>query len=137
VRRVLVDSGPLVAIFSARDQFHVACVEALRRFPVPLLTCWPVLTEAAWLLRNQPAAVERLLAGLNEGLLALLPLEGDAAPGMIQFLARYRKLGAQLADAALVHIAGRENIHTIFTTDRRDFTVYRTSAGRRLKIVPA
>jgi predicted nucleic acid-binding protein len=49
---------------------------------------------------------------------------------------RYATLGAQLADAALVFIAEREGIETVFTLDRRDFTVYRTSDGRALTLVP-
>ncbi len=49
---------------------------------------------------------------------------------------RYASLGAQLADAALMYIAEREGINTVFTLDRRDFSVYRTTDGRALSILP-
>ena len=39
---------------------------------------------------------------------------------------------SRLADAALVHLAERENIDTIFTLDRRDFSIYRTASNRVL-----
>jgi predicted nucleic acid-binding protein len=137
LHRVLADTGPLVAIFSARDLHHEACVVQLREIQPPLLTCWPVLTEAAWLLRRYPSHVQQLLAALDRGFLSLLPLDAAAAAELARFLARYAKMGAQLADAALVHLAERENIHTVFTLDRRDFTVYRTRTNRRLRVVPA
>jgi predicted nucleic acid-binding protein len=144
LERILVDTGPLVAIASTRDEHHARCVEQLRFISPPLLTCWPVLTEAAWLLRAQPDSVDLLLASLRDGLLALLPMDPSSAAPIASLLQKYRKLGAQLADAALVYLAEREQIDTIFTLDRRDFGIYRTMprsggsrAGRRLKIVPA
>jgi len=36
----------------------------------------------------------------------------------------------------LVYLATRENVRTIFTLDRRDFSVYRTGRKRALRIVP-
>jgi hypothetical protein len=41
-----------VAIIRKREKAHRKCVAALKTFRPPLLTCWPVLTEAAWLLRD-------------------------------------------------------------------------------------
>jgi predicted nucleic acid-binding protein len=145
LQRILVDTGPLVALASPRDEHHARCVEQLRFIRPPLLTCWPVLTEAAWLLRAQPTSVERILASVRDGLVALLAMDASSAAPISRLLEKYRKLGAQLADAALVYLAERERIDTIFTLDRRDFAVYRTipesgsgeRAGRRLKIVPA
>ena len=49
---------------------------------------------------------------------------------------RYETIGAQLADAALVYLAEQENIRTVFTLDRRDFSVYRLKRNRALKLIP-
>jgi uncharacterized protein len=68
--------------------------------------------------------------------LALLPLDEKAMPWSAAFLRRYAKLEPDLADAALVHLAEREGIHTIFTLDHRDFSIYRYGPNRRLKIIP-
>jgi predicted nucleic acid-binding protein len=136
LRRVLVDTGPLVAIFSSRDQHHEKCVAQMRAIQPPLLTCWPVLTEAAWLLRRHSDATGLLLSSIGAGFLSLLPLEQDAASQIADFLAKYKRIGAQLADAALVYLANRERIDTIFTLDRRDFSVYKTASGRSLRVIP-
>lgn len=42
----------------------------------------------------------------------------------------------KFAGAALVHLAGREHIETIFTLDPRDFAIYRTSRRRSFRILP-
>jgi len=133
---VLVDAGPLIAIFSHRDGAHELCVAQLSELVRPLYTCWPVITEAAWLLRTHPLAVERLLDGFREGLLRLLPLDEAAMPWIAAFMKRYRNIGAQLADASLVYLAEREGIDSIFTLDRRDFTVYRMKGNRSLRLLP-
>lgn len=135
-RRVLVDTDPLVALLSADDAHHEACVRALALLPPPLVTCWPVLTEAAWLLRKRPGAVEKLLEAFDAGLLALPPLGPEAAPWLGRFLRRYEDAGAQLADAALMYLAEQHGIATVFTLDRRDFSVYRLRRNRSLRIIP-
>ena len=135
--RVLVDSGPLVAIFRQKDQHHRACVETLAHIVPPLLTSWPVLTEAAYLLRDSTAATEKLMAGPVMGLFRILPLEAEDLPAMSGLLRKYHKLGAQLADVSLVHLADREGIHTVFTLDRRDFRVFRRAGNRSFQLLPS
>jgi hypothetical protein len=136
VNRVLVDTGPLVAILSPNDQFHDACTRALKDLAPPLYTCWPVLTEAAWLLRFDPDAVEKLVKSASFGLYRILPLDETDGDAIAAILKKYRRLKPQLADATLVHLAQRESIETVFTVDRRDFRVYRPAPNRTFRIVP-
>ncbi|MFZ3343437.1 MAG: hypothetical protein WA609_19720 [Terriglobales bacterium] len=113
--------------------------QLFRQLPGPLLSCWPVITEAAWLFRSHPQAVQRLLkscSGKPNGFLELLPLTGAEAGTIADVMKRYENIRPQLADAALVHCAHREGIDTIFTLDRRDFDVYRTRDRPPFRIVP-
>jgi len=137
MKRVLVDTGPLVAIISRRDQYHRVCVEALRGLPGPLFTCWPVITEAAWLLRRDSNAVQSLLNSIDTGFLEMLPLSTSDAKPIAAVMKRYRNIRIQLADAALVHLAARDGLDTIFTLDRRDFSVCRLQRGKSFRILPS
>ena len=133
---VLVDTGPIVAILSESDEYHGACVEQLRRITGPLLTCWPVITEAAWLLRAHPLAVERLLSSFNSRPFALVSLNEVDLSGIAAILVKYRGLGIQLADASLVHLANRDGVEIMFTQDRRDFGVLRLASGKKFRLIP-
>jgi uncharacterized protein len=132
----VADTGPLVATVRKREEAHETCVATLKQLRTPLLTCWPVLTEASWLLRNEPEGMKVLGELIRSGSLRLVELDEGALHWIISFLERYASAGAQMADAALMYIAEREEIDTVFTLDRRDFSVYRTTDGQALKIVP-
>jgi uncharacterized protein len=111
-------------------------VEALATLPTPLLTCWPVITEACWMLRSRPGPVRQLLGSVGTAFLDLLPLSADEAERVGALMARYENLDLQLADACLIYLAHRENIDTVFTLHRRDFSVYRTSLRKPFHLVP-
>jgi predicted nucleic acid-binding protein len=134
--RSLTDTGPLVAIFSPQDKSHETCVGSLRSMPGPMLSCWPVISEASWLLRGVPDAIQRLLMFVDGGSLELLPLAGAEAKPIAALMKKYEDIRPQFADAALVYLAHREQIDTIFTLDRRDFSIYRNGRGRPFHLVP-
>jgi len=134
--RVLIDTGPIVSILSESQQHHEECRDALQSIAPPLLTCWPVLTEAAYLLRQKPTVVRALLQSTDESLLQILPLTSADVAGINSILEKYEDQGFQLADAALMYLAEREQIDRVFTLDERDFLVYRNSSGKPLSIVP-
>jgi uncharacterized protein len=136
MRRVLVDTGPLVAILSRDDEHHETCVQALREMPGPLFSCWPVITEAAWLLRSSSRVVQQLMQSLDGTFLELFPLAGSESAAIAAVMKRYEDIRPQLADAALVYLAERERIDTVFTLDHRDFSIYRSSKKRSFHIVP-
>ena len=136
MRHVLVDTGPLVAILSRADEHHDRCVNVLKTISGPLLSCWPVITEAAWLLRADKRSVQQLLRSIGEGFVVLLPLADSDANAIAEVMGKYADMEPQLADATLVHLAQRDSIETIFTLDRRDFSVYRSRRKRAFRILP-
>jgi len=134
--RVLTDTGPLVAILSSTDQYHEVCLQTVQSLRGPLLTCWPVITEAAWLLQSTPLGFERLLRSISDGAVEILPVVGKEAAAVAEIMKKYGNLRPQFADVMLVYLADRENIRTIFTLDRRDFSVYRAGRKGSFRIVP-
>lgn len=134
---LLVDTGPLVAIYSKGDDHHELCADQLRELRSPLLTCWPVLTETCYLLRRRPDVVRKVLRDVRDGrLIRLLSLGDGFLEWVLRFFERYDDREPQLADAALVYLAEREDLRSVFTLDRSDFAVYRLDDGTALRVVP-
>jgi predicted nucleic acid-binding protein len=133
---LLIDTGTLVALLRRGDGCHELCVEHVRLHDVRLVTCWPVVTEAAWLLRIRPEHVQSLLRFFSEGLIELAELGPDAPRWISSFLDRYGEHEPQLADVSLLYLAARRGIRTIFTLDRKEVTAYRFPGDRHLRIVP-
>jgi predicted nucleic acid-binding protein len=77
-----------------------------------------------------------MLGIVDGGVLELLPLAGAEAPSIAKIMEKYEDIRPQLADAALVHLADREKIETIFTLDRRDFSIYRSGRRHTFRIIP-
>jgi len=133
---ILIDTGPIVALLRRPDQHHERCAAALRELEQPLATVWPVVTEAMFLLADRPDAQGALWQSLEEEAIALLPLDRDDVPRVRELMWKYRDRPMDFADAALVRVAEREGLDTVFTVDRKDFEVYRLSGRRRFQIVP-
>jgi predicted nucleic acid-binding protein len=137
VPAVLVDTGPLVALLDRSDPFHLTCQETLSSLDDSLVTVWPVVTEAMYMLRAYWQAQEALWEMIEMGAVEILPLGIDDVPRMKQLMRKYRDLPMDLADAALVRVAERERLRRIFTLDRRDFQIYRPSRITRFAILPS
>ena len=63
----LPEAGPLIGFLASGLRHHLWTVEQWRRLCPPLLTCEPVLTEAAFLLKREGRDVDALFALLERG----------------------------------------------------------------------
>ena len=133
MRSILVDTGPLVALFHARDRHHEAAKAILQSNPAALVSTWPVITEACHFLGQ--AGKRALLAFIRRGGLRLEGLTVDDVPQIDELLVRYEKM--DFADATLMLAAEKTGISEIFTVDRRDFETHRTRSGRRFRLLLA
>jgi uncharacterized protein len=136
VPAVLVDTGPLVALLDRSDPYHLSCQESLSSLDDSLVTVWPVVTEAMYLLRAYWQAQDALWEMIESGAVQIVSLGIDDIPRMRELMRKYRDLPMDLADAGLVRVAERERLRRIFTLDRRDFQVYRPSRIGRFAIIP-
>jgi uncharacterized protein len=110
-------------------------VEALRGITDPLVTVWPALVEAMYLLdtREEQSALWAMIAA---GPITFAPLDEADTSGLRALMHKYRDLPMDLVDAALVHVAGRDGYRRVFTIDQRDFEVYRVGTRERFMLLP-
>lgn len=137
IEPLLVDTGPLVAILSKRDQHHVVATGVLKTLSGPLLTTWPVITEAAWLLRRVNGGVGALLRLVELDDVKLVDLDQRSVLWIRRFLHRFASHQPQLADASQMYLSETLGTRTVFTFDRRDFGLYVGTDNRPVEIVPA
>lgn len=136
MRAVLVDAGPLVALLDRSDNHHQAIVSAIEEIRDPLVSVWPAIVEAMYLLSFSWRAQEALWEIIETGVVQILVLDQSDASAMKKLMEKYRDLPMDMADAALVHAADRESIRRVLTLDQRDFGVYRLPRKGRFTLLP-
>lgn len=134
---VLIDTGPLVALLSQSDQYHNIATLQAQNLLGPVYTSWPVVTEAAWLLRHTRKGMSRLMQTINDRNIVCLHLDSQSLHWLAEAADQYLDLAPQLADLSLLYLAKSHEVKHIFTFDRRDFAVFRTSAGVSFELLPA
>lgn len=128
---ILVDTGPLVALFDPADASHQRCKEILATIAEPLCTTVPVLTEAFHLLNPDSIGAQRLMDFVSAKGLNLWYLDDQTLARAFALMVRYADHPMDLADASLVALAETRRLHKIFTIDRSDFATYRIQNGHR------
>lgn len=133
----LADAGPLIALIDAGEPDHERCRETLEKLELPLLTTWPALTEAIYLLRQAAGwpGQDALWTMIRRGALTLAALDLELALRSSELMGRYRDHPMDLADATLVAVAEARDLRTIFTLDEH-FRSYRLATRRYLHVVP-
>ncbi len=139
MRNVLIDAGPLVALFATDDAHHVrydqivteASADGLR-----LVTTWPGIVEASYIL-EMPWRFE-LLQWVEQGGVQVFPFDPSHLAIMLSWMRRYSeksKRDMDLADASLLWLAHETGLREIMTMDVKDFARYRLPGGEALTLL--
>lgn len=128
---ILVDTGPLVALFDPKDSQHRRCAETLRQIRQPLQTTIPVLTEAFHLVQPHSPGAARLREFINTEALSIFFFDHGALVRAFELMELYADHPMDFADASLVVAAERMGTSRIFTIDRKHFESYRIWRGHR------
>lgn len=134
---ILTDAGPMVALLDIDDQHHGACAAAYSDLATPLVTTWPCLAEAMYLLGRQGGyRYQAALWSMHfRGQLLLHQLTPAETIRMAELMERYRDTPMDLADASIIAAAESLGHSRVFTVDRQ-FYIYRLNDGSALEIVP-
>ena len=128
---ILVDTGPLVALFDPKDPSHRRCREILKTLREALLTTVPVLTEAFHMLSPGSTGADRLRDFIVRGGATVWFFDATSLQRAFELMEQYADHSMDLADASLLAAAEAFATTRVFTIDRRDFQTYRIRRGHR------
>ena len=123
-RNVVVDAGPIIALMIAGDARHGWAREQFSRLRPPLLTCEPVLSEAAFVLERLGGDASATLALVDKGVMRVAFSVQEHAATLHALMRRYAGVPMSLADACLVRMTELIEDPAVMTFDS-DFRVYR------------
>jgi predicted nucleic acid-binding protein len=129
---ILLDTGPLVSFLASGLRHHAWAVEQWKRLRPPLLTCEPVFTEAAFLLRREGREANALFELLERRVIRIALSVEEQNTDLRALMHRYRNRPMSLADACLVRLSEIRTAGQVFTLDS-DFRVYRRHGN---KVIP-
>ena len=124
MKKILIDSGPLIALFDRNDKYHLASVEFIRNNNSELITTIASITETLHLLDFSRDAQIDFLGWVYAGALSIEQITSDNFARIKELTTKYSDLPMDFADACLVFLGEKLNISSIATIDR-DFDVYR------------
>lgn len=130
--RIIIDTGPIVALLNRRDRHHAWVRDVLDTVEPPIFTCEAVVSEACFLLDRltggQDAVLELLSTEILKVDFRMLP-EVDAIRGLMR---KFANVPMSFADACLVRMTELDMKSVLVTLDS-DFRTYRRS---RRQVIP-
>ena len=134
MKKILVDSGPLIALFDASDKYHNEAINFIKNNKYPLVTTIASITETLHLLDFNRNAQIDFLEWVHRGAVEIYNIENNAFQRLKELTEKYRDLPMDFADSCLVYLAEQLKLDTIATIDR-DFTIYRIRGRKKFKII--
>jgi predicted nucleic acid-binding protein len=128
---ILLDTGPVVALFDPKDPSHRRCRGVLEGLREPLVMTVPVLTEAFHMLSPTSAGADALRDFIGRAGARVWFFDRAALLRAFELMEQYADHPMDLADASLIAAAESLGTTQIFTIDRRDFQAYRIRRGHR------
>jgi predicted nucleic acid-binding protein len=126
----IADTGLLVGYLDASDQYHDWASRCFSEIRTALTTCEAVLAEAEFLAAGSGPL---LMEMVRRGTLRIVPLLPSDAEPLGTLMRRYPKM--QFADACIVRLSETTADSVVYTTDKRDFSIYRRRRNEPVKTV--
>ncbi len=128
MRKILIDSGPLIALFDRDDDYHLASKKFIQENQYELVTTIASLTETLHLLDFNRNAQIDFLSWVSAGAVSIEAITANDLYRIKELTLKYADLPMDFADACLVLLGEKLKINEIATVDR-DFDIYRLNGN--------
>jgi predicted nucleic acid-binding protein len=132
VRNILIDAGPLIALFDKDDKYHKAVIGVVAHVRAVLVTTWPVVTETCHMLDFSVDAQLDFLDWASQGGILINELGGADLERIVALTKKYRDRPMDLADASLIVTSEKLDLRQIISIDS-DFDFYRRADKKPLE----
>jgi predicted nucleic acid-binding protein len=133
---LLLDTGGLVSLLDRSQRRHDAFARFFAAWKGAVVSTEAVLTEATHLMGRLKGGREACLDFFLAGGALVAPATTASLRRCRDLLTQYADLPMDYADATLVVLAEELGTNVVFTTDRRDFAVYRMKGRKSFDVVP-
>jgi predicted nucleic acid-binding protein len=134
VSRVVVDTGPLVALLSRTDRHHRWVREVLDTLEPPIFTCEAVISETCFLLSRVRTGQDAVFELLSNDILKIDFRISSEVTALRALMSKFANVPMSLADACLVRMSELELNSRILTLDG-DFRVYRRNRRQAIPTI--
>lgn len=134
MKKILIDSGPMIALFDSSDKYHVKTVEFIKNNKFQLITTIASITETLHLLDFNRNAQIDFLEWASRGAVEIQNIENPDFQRLKELTEKYRDLPMDFADSCLVLLAEKLGLNTIATIDR-DSSIYRIQGRKKFKTI--
>ncbi|HBD95970.1 MAG: pilus assembly protein [Spirochaetes bacterium GWF1_31_7] len=124
LKEILIDSGPLIALFDKDDTYHKKIINFIKGKDYKFISTTAVITEVTHMLDfNVNVQINFLEWIMNEGVIIQEIKQKDFIR-IIELTKKYSDRPMDFADATLVLVAEKTGVKKIISIDS-DFDVYR------------
>ena len=132
--RVVIETGPVVALLNRRDRQHAWIRDVLDAVEPPIFTCEAVISEACFLLGRIRGGQDAVFELLSKDVLKIEFRMRDEIDALRILMRKFANVPMSLADACLVRMTELDPQSMVLTLDS-DFRVYRRNRRQAIPTI--
>ena len=129
---ILIDAGPLIALFDSSERHHRAVKAFLKENPRRYVSTLAVFTEVSHMLDFSAAAQQDFYQWVLYKGVIISDINQNDMLRLVELTEKYADLPMDFADATLIITAEKSGIREIISLDK-DFDVYRLPGKERIR----
>ncbi len=124
MKNILIDAGPIIALFNKKDSYHQKMALFLEPLEFQFISTWPVITESLHILSFNVKVQLDLLKWINLNGIRIFDLKQHHLKRIIALTEKYSDIPMDLADASLIIASEELGINKIISIDS-DYDYYK------------